>query len=412
MVAEVIEESPDYVGVTAVSISIFNASRLTIMIKEANPGIGVIIGGAQLTSSPVKSMEMFPCFDIGVVGEGEATTVELLVALQSGRELEDVKGLVIRKGGKIVVTRKRPFIRNLDKLAFPAWDLLPDLGKTYCPPVHTVKRLPATLLVTTRGCPGKCTFCDRSVFGRICRTFSSDYVIDMIQHIRLNYGIREIQFRDDNLLAYRKQLREICEKLIRLGLNITWSCVGRVDMVKPEDLKIMKEAGCWSISYGIESGSQRILDEIKKEITKEQIINAVTLTRNAGIEAVGFFMAGHPLESKETMRETMQLLRELPLNGFHMTFFTPHPGSENYERIEEYGVLEDDWSKMSEWYPIFIPYGLTRHQLVMYWKKAIRSFYFRPQIILQYITKIHSFAHLEIYFRGFLAFIEALIRKR
>ncbi|MBI5893613.1 MAG: radical SAM protein [Deltaproteobacteria bacterium] len=166
-------------------------------------------------------------------------------------------------------------------------------------------------------------------------------------------------------------------------------------MVTPKLLKVMKEGGCWSISYGIESGSQEILDLIKNKITIKQIKDAVYWTKENGIKCVGFFMVGHPCENKKSMAQTLILIKELPLDEFHMTFFTPHPGTEVYSVVDRYGSFYEDWNQLSEWNPVFIPDGLTKEDLVRYSKKAFFAFYMRPRIIFSYIKKIKSWMHLK-----------------
>lgn len=404
--------SPEYVGLTAVNITFSKVAKISAAIKESRKDIKIIIGGPHFTSLPIKSMELVPHFDVGVIGEGEETIIELLNALEAKDNLENVKGLAIRKDNSVYLTPTRPFIKKLDQLPFPAWNLLPDLAKYYSPPVHTLKKFPAALLVTSRGCPSQCTFCDRSVFGNAYRTFSADYVFSMIRYLYDRYQIREIQFRDDNLVVNKRFLKELCLKLKEAKLDLCWSCVGRVDMVTPSLLKMMKRGGCWSISYGIESGSQEILDVIKKKITIKQIKDAVRWTKENGINCVGFFMAGHPKEDKDSMAQTLRLIKELPLDEFHMTFFTPHPGTEVYSVIERYGKFQEDWDNMTEWNPVFIPEGLTKEDLVKYSKKALLVFYMRPRIMLSYIKKIKSWKHLKTYFSGFLSYLEWLFTKR
>lgn len=405
--------NPKYIGITAVTISIYNAFDLIKIIKNKNPEVKIIIGGAHITSAvneTIKRLGNF--FDIAVLGEGEITIIEVLNALEKKKSLSKIKGIAYFKKNKLVVTKPREFIKNLDILPMPAWDLLPHLGKYYTPPAHTVKRFPAALLVTSRGCPGLCTFCDNKVFGRTLRAYSADYVINMIKHLQQNYGIKEIQFRDDNFLVFRNRLIELCEKIIQEKIDIAWSCAGRVDMINPEILALMKKAGCWQIWYGIESGSDSVLKAIKKNTNQEKIRKAVFDTKNAGISPCGFFMIGLPTETEEDIKKTIQVLLELPIDEFHMTHMTPFPGSEAHATANEYGVLDDDWHKMNCWKTVFIPSNIAEEQLVYYSNLAFKKFYFRPRIILSYIKKIKSPYHAKIYFAAFLGFIFYIRKKK
>ncbi len=412
IVKTVLANKFDYVGITAVTISIEHAAYLAQMIKKSDKNIIVIIGGPHLTALASDTMSRYPQFDVGVIGEADYTIVDLLFALEQKKDLDQVAGLIIRKNGAIVNTPLRKRIDNLDELPKPAWDLLPDLAKYYCPPVHTLKRVPAALLVASRGCPGKCTFCDRSVFGNTLRTYSAEYTFELIKEFYYKYGIREIQLRDDNFTAFRNRIVGLCEILKREKLDIIWTCAGRVDMVNPDILKMMKETGCWQIWYGIESGSQSVLDAIKKHTTVDQIRKAVQMTRDAGISPCGFFIIGHPTETKQSLEDTINLALELPLDEAHFSFMTPFPGSELYSNADKYGLFENEWSKLSGWLPVFVPYGLTAKDLEFYSKQAFSRFYFRPRIIVSYLKKIRSFRQVKIYFNGFIALLEWLILRK
>ncbi len=411
IVDDILRSKPDYVGITASTVSIYNASKLASMIKDKNSNIIIFIGGAHLTALPVDTMKRFGSFDIGVIGEADYTLTELIDTLETKGDLSLVNGIIYR-GEELIQTAKRAFTINLDDLPMPAWELLPDIARTYCPPVHTVKRLPAALLVTSRGCPAKCKFCDRSIFGNNIRANSANYVMKMMRQLYYKYGIREFQFRDDNFLAFRPRLVELCHLLENSNLDIVFSIAGRIDMVNPEILSLLAKAGCWQIWYGVESGSQRILDFINKKTTLEKIKNAVDMTKKAGIDACGFFMIGLPIETPDDIKATIKFSRSLALSEAHFTFFTPLPGCELYETVRQYGAFDDDWHKASCWNPVFIPDGMTEKQLVHYWKRASLGFYLRPRIILNYIKKIRSFSHIKIYLLGVFSLFEAIFIKK
>lgn len=410
---EIIKLKPDYLGVTGATIAIDNGVDVVRLVRESLKDVVVIAGGPHFTALPEKTMERFLEFDIGCIGEADITIVEMLNALEAGADLSQVNGLVLRKEGEVYFTPGRQRIKDLDELPMPAWDLLPDLTKYYCPPVHTLKKIPAALLITSRGCPGQCTFCDRSTFGNRCTTNSAGYVIRMVENLYHNYGIKEIQFRDDNFVAFRRRLKEICQKIKDSRLPIVWSCTGRADMVTPELLREMKDAGCWQIWYGVESGSQRILDVINKKITLEQMENAINWTHRVGIDACAFFMIGHPTETKKTIEETIAFSLKLPIKEAHFAFVTPFPGTELFKRVSEYGTFDYnfDWRRLNGWRPLFVPYGLTALDLEKGAKKAFRKFYFRPKIVVGYFKKLKSINHLKIYMSGFRALLQYLIRK-
>lgn len=379
---------PDYVGLTATTVSIFHAAKLAKMIKEKDQKIITIIGGPHVTAAPKETMSRFSSFDVAVLGEGEETIVELLKALDKGRELRKITGLLIRKGKKLVNTGLRAPVKNLDKLPTPAWDLLPGFPEKYRPAPFRFRQLPAAMLLASRGCPNQCIFCDRSVFGNFCRSHSPEYIFSLMKKLHDEYGICEILFEDDTFFIFRKNIKKLCQLLIRADLGISWSCAGRVNMVDRELLKMMKKAGCWHISYGIETGDEEILKFIKKGITLEQVRKAVGLTQKAGIFAKGFFIIGHPKETKKTIEKTINLARSLPLSDASFFKMTPLPGCQLYQKAGRYGKFDDDWRKMNLMTAVFVPWGLNKKELDDYQKQAFREFYLRPRIIFSYLKRI------------------------
>lgn len=385
--SEILRNTPKYVGITASTISIFNAAKLAEIIKSQDDTIVVIIGGPHVTAVPQETMKKFPQFDIGVIGEGEVTIIDLLKTYNEGGNLEKVNGIVFRENDQLKLTNQRAFIRDLDSIPMPAWEMLPDLPKYYRSSAQNVKTMPSTSLVTTRGCPGKCIFCDRKVFGNYCRAPSADYFIKMIKHLHFNYGIRDIQMKDDTFTMLKHRLTEICQALIQEDLDLTWSCLARVDHVNPEILGLMRKAGCWQIQYGIESGSQKILDFLKKGVNLRQIEQAVRWTKESGISSMGFFMIGCPLETQETITETLEFAQKLDLDDFRLSVFTPFPGSEVYEIANQYGTFNNDWERLCEYKVNFVPNGLTKEILEKYYRKGYKQFYLRPKIVLSYLKR-------------------------
>jgi len=403
--------SPRYVGISSSTFSISAAAQLAKAIKELDGSIKTILGGAHISSIPSETMVAYPWFDIGIIAEGEITLAEVLKSLEEGKELDDVEGLAYRKDHRIIVTRRRPFIKNLDELPFPAWDLLPGFPEAYNPPPFRFRHLPAAPLVTSRGCPNKCIFCDRSVFGNNYRFFSSSYVLQMIEELHRKYGVRELLIEDDTFPLLKERLLEICEGILRKGIKISWSCLGRVDMVEKKTLAFMKKAGCWQIGYGIESGNQEILDFERKNISLEEVERALRMTKEAGIHTKGFFILGHPNETRKTLEDTVNFAKKLALDDISVSMLTPYPGSEIYPIAERYGEFESDWEKMNLLNCVFIPHGLKREDLDHYSKKLRREFYLRPRIIWSYLKRITSDPmNVPCYFKGFMAFLNSVIR--
>lgn len=395
---------PDILCLSSTTLAIFNAAAFAAAAKQLFPALTVIIGGPHATAAPTETMERFPAFDFAVVGEGERTLVELLRALKADASPTAVPGLVCREGGSLRDTGRRPFIADLDSLPDPAWDLLEGFPERYLPAPFKVRRLPAATLVTSRGCPNTCIFCDRSVFGSSCHTYSAGRVVGQIVELHRRYGIREFSFEDDTFVTFKGRLKEICERLIELRLDISWTCLGRVNHVTAENLALMRRAGCWQISYGIESGNQDILALINKRVTLDQVRRAVGLTRQAGIRSKGFFILGHPGETRETLRDTVDFALNLPLDDISVCLMTPFPGTELYARAAEFGDYDPDWGNMNLLNVVFVPHGLTAEDLDAAQKELIRRFYFRPRIVADYGRRLMGNpAMAKGLWRGFLS---------
>ena len=406
---EVMSQKPRCVGIGSMTVGIFRAAELAEGIKKADPAVITIIGGAHITAVPRETMERFPQFDIGVIGEGEITIVELIRSLEEGKALENVKGLILRrKGGELFITGSRPLIEDLDSLPIPAWDMVPDL-KHYRESATRFSKLPLGSIITSRGCPGQCLFCDNSVFGRKFRTHSPDYVLAMVRHLKATYGIKSLVFYDDYFLADLNRADEICRKMIDEKLDLEWSCFARVNTINEQALSVIKRAGCFQISYGIESGNQSILDLLHKGITIKQIRRAVEMTHQAGIRTKGFFIIGHPTETRETIRQTVELAKALPLDNFQATYFTPFPGSPAYNIMDKYGQFEKDWKKMNMWDIVFVPHGFTKDDLRYYLKLVHRKFYMRPKIIWSYVKLMSNPEYRKQLLREGIAFVREMM---
>jgi radical SAM superfamily enzyme YgiQ (UPF0313 family) len=380
---------PDIIALTAVTPSIGRAERLASMIKRYAPAIPIVIGGPHVTALPEKTLQKNQSFDFGVIGEGEQTVIELMEKVSRKEHPSEVPGVVFRENGVVKCAPPRQLIKDLDALPFPAWDLLDGFPSHYHPALFKYRRLPSTHVISARGCPNQCIFCDTSVFGSRVRFHSAHYILDMIGYLIRRFHIREIIFEDDQFLLKTSRVKEFCEGLLRQQNRISWSCSGRVDSVKDiELLRLMKRAGCWQINYGIESGDQEILDFAKKRITLEQIERAVRLTREAGIFSKAFFIFGLPYESEETMKRTIEFALRLPLDDISVFMLTPFPGSELHDTSARYGTLENDFEKMNILNVVFVPHGLKRERLAMYQKLFMKRFYLRPRIVGNYLARI------------------------
>lgn len=387
VVDALVSRKPRYVGITAMTCGIHSAARIANLIKRKRPDILTLIGGPHVTALPAETMRIFPEFDVGCIGEGEETLVDYMRAMQAGSSGDNVSGLVHRKGGAICLSGARPFIEDLNSLPFPAWDLLEGFPDRYVPAAIRCRRLPASHLVTSRGCPMKCTFCDRSVFGNRYRLFSVEYTFEMIKTLVNTYNVRDILFEDDSFTLHKERVLALCELIGKNNLRFSWSCLGRVDSIDATLLKIMRRAGCWQIGFGIESGNAGILDSVHKSIDLDRIREALAVTRRARILTKGFFVLGLPHETPDSIRETIRFAKTVALNDISVSFCTPFPGTVLGEHARESGDVDPDWNKMNLMNAVFVPKGFTKKQLEEFHAAFFRQFYFRPGIILDYVFR-------------------------
>ena len=266
------------------------------------------------------------------------------------------------------------------RYATPAWDLLPDFPHRFQPTMFLYPRTPVATLITSRGCPFTCIFCDRSTSGRKGRMHGVDRVVELCKELA-GRGARHILFLDDLFTVRKQRVVEICEALIEAELDLTWSCNSHPNLLDLPTLELMRRAGCWQIAYGIESGSQRVLDTVKREVRIPRMRETLRLTRQAGIRAKGYLMLGHPTETRESLLETEAFLRVAELDICQVTKFTPYPGTPAYPTILQHGAFKEDWERMNAMQFVFIPNGLTEEDLEAAFQRCYRAFYSRPDVL-------------------------------
>ena len=408
----VTEIDPGLVGISAKTINIHNAARLAENLKQAGLDCPIVLGGAHITAVPVETLSRFEPFDLGVIGEGELTYLELIRRLQQGDPISDVQGIV-RRGdfGEVLVNPRRPPIEDLDQLPLPAWDLLPEFPHGYKHSALETKRLPSASIISSRGCPYSCTFCDNAVFGTRVRHHSAEYTLKMIRHLEKEYGVRDLMILDDNFLLKRDKLNQICDSLVRDGDDLTWYCIGHAKFMTEDRMQKIREAGCWFIELGIESGCDRILKVIKKNTSKMEIAEAVRQARRAGLKVKGNFIFGLPTETKESMEESTQFALGIGLSHFQQNFLTIWPGCEISAEPEKYGALKGDWESMAHQRITYLPHGLTEADLIAASKSAFRRFYFRPVIIMETLLSLTSARAIKATLTAFVVFLRTIFRR-
>lgn len=329
----------DCFGIGALSSTYRYIKWLTSIIKFHHPNKVIIAGNMVATAHP-ETLLKNSNVDIAVIGEGEVTCKELLDVLKAAGNLDAVKGIAYKKGGKVIFTPPRERIRNLDELPFPAWEHFP--VETYLRnPIYREHGLRSLNISTIRGCPFDCIFCSRA-FGRTVTKRSIDNIISEIRELIEKFQVQYVAIIDDLFISDQKHVYEFCDKLAAEKLNIRWGAAGRVNLINEPLLKKMKAAGCDLLSFGFESGSQKILDIMKKRAKVEQAENAIKLTMQAGIRVIGSFMIGMIGETRETVEETVNFIKRTNLPNCRFFFATPYPGTALYDMANKMGCLKQD----------------------------------------------------------------------
>jgi radical SAM superfamily enzyme YgiQ (UPF0313 family) len=366
--------------------------ELLIRIKKQNGAMQTVLFGSHPTFMPRYCLNN-PAVDFIVLGEPEETMRRLMLELINGRPVSGIDGIGYRnERGEPVINSPRPFM-NMDDLPIPDRTLLPK-GVDYFNPV--VKRMPYTTMQTSRGCPGHCIFCTVPAFyGNKYRMRSPDKVLEELKSI-MALGYREIFFRDETFTACRKRNIEICEGMIKKNMNLKWIANGRVDMIDKEAMTIMKQAGCHMIKFGVESGSDEILRNYKKEINTEQTLKAFAMAREAGLDTHAHIVFGGPGETVETIKQTIAFAKKLRASTASFGILTPYPGAELFDRVAiGYPEIRDgSASNMDNLHTqgFFSESicGISGGELSRYIVKAYRSFYLRLGYLRERFCRIES----------------------
>jgi radical SAM superfamily enzyme YgiQ (UPF0313 family) len=376
-------EQPRYVSFTAVTPSIRNAYAMAKIVKKIYPQTKIVFGGVHAT---VLSKEVIGQDEVDIVvrGEGEITFYEIL----SNRELSGIDGIVYQKDSQIIFNKERERIKNLDDLPWPAYNLLP-MDKYY-PAKGSYQRLPAMSMLTGRGCPGQCTFCNKTL-GKLMIFRSAQSLIEEIKMLIKDYGIKQIMFYDDTFTVYKENVRKFCHLLLEQNIDISWCCFSRVDYVDLDLLKLMKKAGCHQIMYGIESGDQNVLDSINKNITLNLAREVVKLTKLAKIDVRGAFMVGNPIETRETVLRTLDFALELDPDVAIFNITTPYPGTQMFEEAERKGmILTYNWDDYDLSNPVMKLENLSQKEISDLYRYCFKKFYLRPKYILMRLKRLLS----------------------
>ncbi len=398
------EFKPQVAGIYATTFGWPGALRTAADLKRADPGLFICAGGPY----PIALQEHCltdggAALDAVVTGEAEHTLVELLERLARGRGLEDVLGVAYRQGGQIVRNPPRPLIEDLDSLPFPARALL-EGAERYLPPPATYRRAPVATLITSRGCDRRCLYCfqidrERRAGRRGVRLRSVENVLREIE-LCLAQGYREIKFLDDSFAADYERALQICQAIKARGLDFTWFASACANQVDERLLTAMRQAGCWAILIGAESGVQKNLNTLRKGCTLEQIRQAVRAARKAGLQVSTPFIFGIPGETFAEGLQTIDFAISLDpdLANFHC--LTPFPGTDLYDHAARYGQLSPDLGDYTYQGAAFAPHTLSREEIQRLRQSAFRRFYSRPSFLWRRLRTVRSLHDLRAAARG------------
>lgn len=369
---------PDFVGITFTTPLVSEARTLAEIAREECSEAVVIAGGIHATTLPEEVLRTSD-FDIVVIGEGENTLREIC----KGNSLESIKGIAYLEKDKCLLTEKRPLIMDLDDLPLPAWQLY---NLQYYKSPHIASRKnPVGYMETNRGCNHFCTYCSQGIFGHNVRWKSPERIVDEMFRM-LDLGFNDIHIKDDNFTANMERAKAVCRLLVKRNFPAPWALPTGVNVhdVDSEFFHLAKEAGCYMVSFGIESSSLKILKNVNKNQPPELIRRAVNMAHEAGLETVGFFMIGLPGDTEETIRETMRFACELPLTYAKASMTLPFPSSSLFKQIDRDGRIK---SKNWDAYNFHSTTDVWEHEnlswdtIRKYYGMFHRKFYFRPSYI-------------------------------
>ena len=394
---------PGLVGISATTPSFPSAALVSAALRKILPEAVFVCGGAHPTACPQDCLNT-NLFDFLVLGEGEETFLELIAHLENkpGHILENIKGLAFKRAERVIINAVREKIVDLDALPFPARHLLRPLSD-YQPTPASYRRLPVGVLMASRGCPSRCVFCDRSVFGERFRSRSAANVMAEVEELIGKYGAKEIRFFDDTFTQDSKFVQEICLALSKLRPKIPWTCLTKVSAVNFAMLKLMRDSGCWQVLFGLESGDDGVLKHLGKGNTVQQNKKAVLWARQAGLSIRADFLVGSPWETKASLKKTSEFANSLPLDFAHFNKFVPLPGTAIYRDLVAQGCRFD----FSRGFYInnhndfaYLPGDFSRLEYAKLLNLAYKNFYLRPGYLLRRLISLRSFTEAWGQFRG------------
>ncbi|MDQ1334548.1 MAG: anaerobic magnesium-protoporphyrin monomethyl ester cyclase [Thermodesulfobacteriota bacterium] len=400
----ILDYRPDMVGFSATTSGFLDGYELATRIKDARPEIKTVFGGVHISALGADLLEDYGNIDYLCPGEGEGT----LEALASGEDLHRIDGLILRDHGQPVTNPPRAHIPDMDALPFPAYEKLAGFPKGYNLPLFSYILGPGATMITSRGCPYQCSFCDRSVFKKGYRYNSAEYIYEHMRYLRTRFKVRHINIYDDLFTAHRRRIQELCERLISRPLGMQFNCAVRVGHADNDLLHMLKDAGCLQVSLGIESGDPQQIEVFKEGVSLEAVRDTVRRIQATGLRAKGLFMMGLPGDTEDSILRTGDFVMSLGLDDMNMSKFTPFPGAPVWSTIFDQGTFDNDWRKMNCLNFVFIPKGIaSKERLDELYNRFVKRFYSDPGWRRKFRKRLwqhrRSLWHLLVHLPTFLA---------
>ena len=371
----VLRLNPDLVGFSATTSGFLDGYDLATRIKAARPQIKTVFGGVHVSAIGAVLLDQYEAIDFLSLGEGEATLSELA----SGQEPAMISGLVWRDRDKPVTNAPRPHIPDLDRLPFPSYEKLEGFPKGYNLPLFSYILTPGATMITSRGCPYQCSFCDRSVFKRGYRYNSAEYIYEHLGYLRKCFNVRHVNIYDDLFTANRRRITELCDILTSKPLGMQFNCAVRAGHCDDELLQMLKDAGFLQLSLGIETGDSDLMEIHKPGVHIDEVFDTVRRIQAKGLRAKGLFIMGLPGDTPESIQKTSDFTISLGLDDMNMSKFTPFVGAPLWASIFDEGEFDYDWRKMNCLNFVFVPKGIdSKEQLDQLYNKHVKRFYTDP----------------------------------
>jgi anaerobic magnesium-protoporphyrin IX monomethyl ester cyclase len=400
----ILRRDPELVGFSATTSGFLDAWGMAAAVKAARPEVRTVFGGVHASALGKSLLERFSHIDYLCPGEGEATLGELA----AGKDPAEIDGLIWKDGEHAVANAPRAPLPDLDDLPFPSYEKLAGFPRGYNLPLFSYTLFPGATMITSRGCPYQCSYCDRSVFKRGYRFNSPAYIYDHMKHLRTRFGVRHLNIYDDLFTADRRRIAELCGLLTARPLGVQFNCAVRTGHTDRDLLRMLKAAGCLMVSLGIESADPEMLRRHKAGVTPEEVRGTVEMIRAAGLRIKGLFMMGLPGETEDSIRRTGDFLRSLDLDDMNMAKFTPFPGAPIWEKIREEGAFNEDWRQMNCLNFVFVPKGIaSRERLDQLYNEQVKRFYTSPAWRKRFRRRLwqhrHSLWHMARHLPDFIA---------